>query len=90
MDEREEANQEVINRLRTIRGHIGGIEKMVEEGKDCQEILVQMAAIRSSLEKVTQTILEKYARECIYSSIQEGNAKDKVNSLVSALLKFTK
>ncbi|MBJ2354967.1 metal-sensitive transcriptional regulator, partial [Sphaerochaeta sp. S2] len=38
--------KKIINRLRTIKGHIAGIEKMVEEGKPCDDILVQIAAIR--------------------------------------------
>ncbi len=36
----------VVNRLKTIKGHIAGVEKMVEDGKSCDEVLLQIAAIK--------------------------------------------
>lgn len=42
---------EVLNRLKTIKGHITGIERMIDEGKTCEEVLLQIAAVKSSIEK---------------------------------------
>ncbi|MDI3534710.1 MAG: CsoR family transcriptional regulator, copper-sensing transcriptional repressor [Thermosediminibacterales bacterium] len=72
MDEKASMEREILLRLRTIKGHIGGIEKMVEEGKTCPEILMQVAAIRSSIEKLGVYILENYAQTCLMDTLKEG------------------
>lgn len=65
----------VIGRLKTVKGHITGIEKMVGEGKPCQEILVQIAAVRSSIHKVGLMIVEENALNCL-AGVEEGEPVD--------------
>jgi DNA-binding FrmR family transcriptional regulator len=67
--EREMTKKKILNRLKTIKGHIGGIERMVEEGKPCEDILMQVGAIKSSIHKVGVVIMEDYARECISTNV---------------------
>ncbi|MDW7675206.1 MAG: metal-sensitive transcriptional regulator, partial [Bacillota bacterium] len=50
--------QELITRLKKIEGQVRGIQKMVEEGRYCVDILVQIAAIRSAINKVGVVVLE--------------------------------
>lgn len=81
---------EVLKRLKTIKGHISGIEKMIEEGKTCEEILLQMAAVRSSLEKTGLMILENHSVDCLFKEIEDDRAKDKIESVVASIIKFMK
>ncbi|WP_291954493.1 metal-sensitive transcriptional regulator [Mahella sp.] len=80
----------MLNRLKTIKGHIGGIERMVEEGKECQEVLLQIAAVKASLEKVGYSLLEEHAIQCL---VKDNNGKidaGEVAELINTILKFAK
>lgn len=59
---------ETLNRLRNIRGHIAGIERMVDEQQDCGNILIQLSAVRSSIEKIGLMLLENNAMNCVRNS----------------------
>lgn len=86
----DDMKKDIIFRLRTIKGHIDGIEKMVEEGKTCDEILLQIAAIKSSIEKVGYSILENHAKECLVDIEKQGVNVEKVNRVIQSVLKFVK
>lgn len=86
----DDMKKDIIFRLRTIKGHIDGIEKMVEEGKTCDEILLQIAAIKSSIEKVGYSILENHAKECLINIEKQGVDVDEVNKVIKSILKFVK
>lgn len=87
----EENKKKIINRLRTIKGHIAGIEKMVEENKSCDEILVQIAAIRSSVNKVGLAILENNAETCMLTSDENGKVdQDDVRKVIKSFVNFSK
>lgn len=91
MDEKASMEREILLRLRTIKGHIGGIEKMVEEGKTCPEILMQVAAIRSSIEKLGVYILENYAQTCLIDTLKEGeDVVATFKDVVDQIIRFMK
>jgi DNA-binding FrmR family transcriptional regulator len=56
----------VINRLSRIEGHIRSIKTMVEEGRDCSDILIQIAAVRSAINKVGRVVLEDHVESCLF------------------------
>lgn len=87
----EDAKKNVLNRLKTIKGHIAGIEKMIEDGKCCDEVLLQIAAIKSSIHKVGLIIMEENMMECI-SSPHEGESIDKIQleNLMKTLIQYVK
>jgi DNA-binding FrmR family transcriptional regulator len=82
--------EELLNRLKTIKGHIAGIEKMLEEGKSCEDILLQIAAVRSSIEKTGLLILEKHAVDCLFSEVKETSSRERLEEIVSTIIKFLK
>lgn len=87
----EDLQKEVLTRLRTIKGHIGGIEKMVEEQKGCPDILMQVAAIRSSIEKLGVFLLENYAEECLLKAIRDKkDISQTFTDVVQQILRFLK
>ncbi len=82
--------EEVLNRLKIIKGHIAGIERMIEEDKTCEEILPQIAAVRSSVEKIGLIILEDYTLDCLLREIRAGGSREKIESIVSLVIKYMK
>ena len=57
--------QSVIRRLNRARGQIGGIVKMIEEGRDCQDIVTQLAAVSKALDRAGFAVIATGLRECI-------------------------
>ena len=62
----------VVNRLARAIGHLESVKRMVEGGRDCSEVLVQLAAVRSALNNTAKIILKDHIEHCI-----SGAATDK-------------
>lgn len=87
----EDSKKKIINRLRTLKGHIAGIEKMVEDGKNCEDILIQIAAIKSSIHKIGTIIVEEHAIDCLLNEEADGDYdKEKVKKVIKTLINYTK
>lgn len=86
-----EAKKGIINRLKTIKGHIEGIERMIEEGKSCDDVLLQIAAVKSSMHKVGLVIMEDHAMECLMTD-DKGNIvnKEEMENVIKTLVKYSK
>ncbi|MDE3074616.1 MAG: metal-sensitive transcriptional regulator [Chloroflexota bacterium] len=72
-------------RLKTIRGHLDGIQKMVEDEVYCVDIMKQIAAVQASLEKVNQLILRNHLHTCFADAIKAGSGDEKIEELMDAL-----
>lgn len=82
---------EVLSRLKNVRGHIAGIEKMIEEDQPCASLLMQIAAVRSSIDKVGLFLLENNAVHCLCDESQIDHLdRQKVEQVVKQLLSFVK
>ncbi len=55
----------IVHRLSRIEGHVKKIKTMVEEGRDCPDVLIQLAAVRSAINKVGQAVLEDHIESCL-------------------------
>lgn len=82
---------EVLARLKNVRGHIAGIERMMEEDQQCSSLLVQIAAVRSSIDKIGFYLLENNAVNCLCED-PKGSYPDrqKIEQVVKQLLTFVK
>lgn len=60
--------EEITNRLRRIEGQIRGLQRMVEEQRECEAILTQLMAARAALDRVGLLVAENYVQECILTS----------------------
>lgn len=88
---KEEIQKDLINRIRTVKGHLGGIEKMIDEQKSCEQILVQIAAVKAAMDKIGMAVIENYAEECILAAIEEPQTlQKKVKDIVKTLSTFSK
>ena len=54
----------LINRLKRIEGQVRGIQKMIEDGRDCESIITQLGAVRSAVEGVGTLLLKNYMKIC--------------------------
>ncbi len=80
----------ISKRLKRIEGQVRGIQKMVNEDKPCEDILIQIGAVKSALHKTGQAILEGHMHHCVLDAIKEGNEEETIDKLVSALNQFSK
>ena len=63
----------VLNRLSRAIGHLESVRKMVEDGRDCSEVLVQLAAVRSALNNTAKVILKDHVEHCLADAVESGD-----------------
>ncbi|NCD08724.1 MAG: transcriptional regulator [Negativicutes bacterium] len=85
-----EAEKAILTRLKTVKGHISGIERMVENKEDCADILVQISATRSAIEKIGIYLLENNARDCLCAQAKSVEEKEHVQKVVKQIISFLK
>ena len=71
----EESVQDLLKRLSRIEGQIRGIQNMVKEKRSCDEILIQISAVRSALGSVAVKLLEDHVESCVKPSVEAGDLK---------------
>ena len=84
-----ENQKAVINRLARAIGHLNKVKRMVEEGHDCADILVQLAAVRSAIDNAGKVILNDHIRHCMVDAVQLGD-ESAIDGLCEAVEKFMK
>ena len=75
----------VVNRLSRAIGHLESVKRMVEDGRDCTEVLIQLAAVRSALSSTAKVILKDHLEHCV--SEGDGSAEN-LKTLNEAIDKF--
>jgi DNA-binding FrmR family transcriptional regulator len=80
----------IINRLSRIEGHVRSIKTMVEEERDCADILVQIAAVRSAVGQVGRVVLEDHVESCLLTAAADGSADQVWTDLQDAFRVFLK
>jgi len=88
MAQRHKSRKEVADRLAKIEGHVHGIRKMLDEDRGCSDLLIQIAAVRSALDKAAKIILEDHMEACLLEAVKSGRADENVAELKEALSKF--
>ena len=61
----------VLNRLARAAGHLNAVKKMVEDGRDCSDVLIQLAAVRAELTATGKVILQDHFDHCIVQAVQK-------------------
>ena len=84
-----ENQKAVVNRLARAIGHLEKVKRMVEEGYDCSEVLIQLAAVRSALDNTGKVILQDHMRHCMVDAVAAGDT-DAIDDLCQAIDKFMK
>ena len=81
--------QEVIHRLSRAIGHLEAVRKMVEEGQDCTQVLIQLSAVRSAIQNTGKVILKDHIDHCIVEAAVSGDRKA-LDDLSAAIDRFMK
>ena len=84
-----ENTQAVLNRLSRAIGHLESVKKMVEDGRDCSEVLIQIAAVRSAINNIGKVILQDHIQHCIVDAVERDD-EQALDSLCQAIDKFIK
>ena len=79
--------REVKNRLSRAIGHLESVKKMVEDGRDCSDVLIQLAAVRAALGAVSRVILKDHLEHCIVHAV-ESNDQAAIDELEHAIDKL--
>ena len=84
-----ENQKAVINRLARAIGHLEKVKRMVEDGADCSEVLVQLAAVRSAIDNTGKVILQDHMRHCMVDAVAAGD-QEAIEDLCRAIDKYMK
>jgi DNA-binding FrmR family transcriptional regulator len=86
----EEAEKKIRNRLRRLNGQVSGIERMLQEHKSCDDILVQIAALKQAVNGVAAELLQAHMETCVMACVENGEGKQALESLKGALSRVLK
>ena len=79
----------VLNRMARLIGHLESTKKMIEDGRDCSEVLIQLSAVDAALRAVGRIILKDHIEHCIVDAIKEGDTQS-IEELNKAIDQFMK
>lgn len=85
----EEHTRAVLNRLSRAIGHLESIKRMVEDDRDCSEILIQLSAVRSAINNTGKVILQSHLEHCIVDAVQHDDPA-RLEELRIAIDRFVK
>ena len=82
-----EVKADLLERLRRLEGQVRGVQKMLDEGRDCREVLQQLAAVRSAAHQASLIVVREHAAACLFKSGEHVSPQEVLDSLVSVLEK---
>lgn len=85
-----EAEREIYNRLSRLEGQVRGVKKMLAERKSCDDVLVQISALKQAVNGIAAELLQAHMETCVIGRVQAGEGKQALSSLRSALAKVMK
>lgn len=84
-----EEKKAVLNRLSRAIGHLQSIKTMVEEDRDCSEVLIQLSAVKSAVNNTGKLVLKEHIAHCIVEAIESGD-EESLRQLNKAIDSFVK
>jgi len=79
---------DILVRLRKIEGQIRGLQRMIEDGRRCHELVTQLMAVRSALEQVGVTIVADYVQDCLSSDRPATETKAALTETLGLFLRL--
>ncbi|MFZ3132453.1 MAG: metal-sensing transcriptional repressor [Desulfosporosinus sp.] len=86
---RHQNTKQVLNRLSRASGHLESVKRMVEDGKDCSEVLIQLSAVIAALNNTGKVILKDHMEHCIVDAVESGD-ETAIKNLTKAIDSFIK
>lgn len=87
------SHKEELERLRKIEGQIRGVQKMIEEGRYCVDILQVLGSVQGAVGKVEDAILRRHLQGCVSEAVRSSSPKarnEKFNEIIELVSKFRK
>jgi DNA-binding FrmR family transcriptional regulator len=81
----DETTTNILNRLKSIEGHVRGVERMVENGDYCIDIANQILAVQRALQKVNSMVLDRHLHTCVTTAIR-GNEPDERERVIGEIM----
>lgn len=85
----DELRQTMQNRLNRVEGQVRGVSRMLEEQRQCMEVLQQLASVQAALRGITKDVLRNYLEHCATDAIRSGD-RGVYDELMEAIYKFVK
>lgn len=83
-----EYSQDMKNRLRRLEGQVRGVIRMMEEGNECKDVVTQLSAVRSAVDRAMGYIVAKNLESCIHGAREEGRTADEaIQEAVNLIVK---
>ena len=79
----------VLNRLARVIGHLQSIKHMVEDGRDCSEVLIQLSAVKAAINSTGKVILQDHIQHCLVDAVETGDM-EAVQEISKAIDSFIK
>ena len=80
-----EVKADLTRRLKRLEGQVRGVQRMLEEDRDCREIIQQLAAIRSATHQASLVVIREHAAACLFKSGEQASPQDVLDSLIDVL-----
>ena len=79
----------IVNRLKRSIGHLDKVRRMVEDGEDCADVLIQLSAVKSEINNTGKLILKQHMEHCIVEAVRENDQTsiDKMNEAIDRFMK---
>jgi CsoR family transcriptional regulator, copper-sensing transcriptional repressor len=85
-------SEDIVNRLKTVEGHIRGIERMVEEDAYCIDIIKQIQAVQAALGRVSNLVLDGHLNSCVITAVrgEDPSERERVLGELSEIFQATR
>ncbi len=83
-------SENLHRRLKKISGQIAAIDRMIDEDVPCEEVMVQINAVKSAVHKVGQIIMEGHIQHCVRDGIEHGDAEKTIAEFTKVIEQFSK
>ena len=81
---------DALVRIRRVQGQLRGIERMVDEGAYCIDVLTQLQAVSAACDAVGLKLLDDHVRTCVADAVQSGDGSEKLDELTAAIRRFAR
>lgn len=85
-----DVEEDLQNRLSRVEGHVRGIKRMLSEHASCEDLLIQLSAVRSALNQATGRLLENHMETCVAECVRAGEGEKALRELRGALTQVIK
>jgi len=82
--------RQALGRLRRIAGQVQGVQRMVEEGKYCVDVLLQISAVQGALEQVSKILMTRHIESCVVDSLKAGSERERSQKIDELIRVFAR